>query len=294
MKIKSLIIAALVMLNISTMAHSKEIELALYHAPGGGSDRHSSIMAKSLETQGVTVNKKFFKTCVEALNHVKNSNNAYLFGIATDIQPEASGQCPGLDSYSGVKLYSTVGDMPTMFCTTPTTNNINWNTLQTSNKTIFVGITVTNSTIFELFLKNSKTPLNIKAVPYKGAGGVKQAALAGNIDMMFMGGESAQMVQQGAKCLASSAKTNWADAPFIGDFTNLTDFPETRLQTAMYSNGTVPVDIDKAMKAALSSEQFAADMAENKLGHSGLGAGKNSDTQWKELTDIFKLYASLK
>ena len=48
------------------------------------------------------------------------------------------------------------------------------------------------------------------------------------------------------------------------------------------------------MKAALSSEQFAGDMAENKLGHSGLGAGKNSDTQWKELTEIFKLYTSMK
>ena len=53
---------ALFMLNISTMAHSKEIDLALYYKPGGGSDRHSSIIAKSLETQGVTVNKKFLKT----------------------------------------------------------------------------------------------------------------------------------------------------------------------------------------------------------------------------------------
>ena len=78
MKIKSLIMTALFMLNISTMAHSKEIDLALYYKPGGGSDRHSSIIAKSLETQGVTVNKKFFKTCVEALNHVKNNNNALL------------------------------------------------------------------------------------------------------------------------------------------------------------------------------------------------------------------------
>ena len=296
MKIKALIMTALFMLNISTMAHSKEIDLALYYKPGGGSDRHSSIIAKSLETQGVTVNKKFFKTCVEALNHVKNNNNAYLFGIATDLRPEASGKCPGLDSYSGVKLYSTVGDMPTMFCTIPKKNNINWNTLQNSNEPILVGNVTADANWlpFQLFLKNSKTPLNIKVIPYKGAGEVKRAAAAGNIDMMFIAGISAQMVQQGAKCLASSSKTNWADAPFIGDFTNLTDFPETGLQTAIYSNGTVPVDIDKAMKAALSSEQFAGDMAENKLGHSGLGAGKNSDTQWKELTEIFKLYTSMK
>tara|TARA_R110000823_G_scaffold196825_1_gene328104 strand:+ start:202 stop:1092 length:891 start_codon:yes stop_codon:yes gene_type:complete len=296
MKIKALIMTALFMLNISTMAHSKEIDLALYYKPGGGSDRHSSIIAKSLETQGVTVNKKFFKTCVEALNHVKNNNNAYLFGIATDLRPEASGKCPGLDSYSGVKLYSTVGDMPTMFCTIPKKNNINWNTLQNSNEPILVGNVTADANWlpFQLFLKNSKTPLNIKVIPYKGAGEVKRAAAAGNIDMMFIAGISAQMVQQGAKCLASSSKTNWADAPFIGDFTKLTDFPETGLQTAIYSNGTVPADIDKAMKAALSSEQFAGDMAENKLGHSGLGAGKNSDTQWKELTEIFKLYTSMK
>ena len=171
-----------------------------------------------------------------------------------------------------------------------------WNTLQNSNEPILVGNVTADANWlpFQLFLKNSKTPLNIKVIPYKGAGEVKRAAAAGNIDMMFIAGISAQMVQQGAKCLASSSKTNWADAPFIGDFTKLTDFPETGLQTAIYSNGTVPADIDKAMKAALSSEQFAGDMAENKLGHSGLGAGKNSDTQWKELTEIFKLYTSMK
>ena len=56
MKLITMIMTTLFMLNIfATSAMSKEIELALYYKPGGGSDRHSSIVAKSLETQGVTV-----------------------------------------------------------------------------------------------------------------------------------------------------------------------------------------------------------------------------------------------
>lgn len=279
---------------IATSAMAKEIELALYYKPGGGSDRHSSIVAKSLETQGVTVKKKFFKTCVEAMNHVKNSNNAYLFGIATDLRPEASGKCPGLNAYSSINLYTTVGDMPTMFCTTPTKGHITMDTLRTSDKPILVGNPTgdANWIPFNMFLENAKEKLNIKVIPYSGAGDTRRAAYADNVDMVFVAGGSSQLVAKGASCLAASTKANWADAPFLGDFTTMKDFPETGLQTAIYSNGTVPADIDSAVKAALGSKQFADDMTENKLGHSGLGAGKSTEAQRAELTEIFKLYNS--
>jgi len=295
MKLITMIMTTLFMLNIfATSAISKEIELALYYKPGGGSDRHSSIVAKSLETQGITVKKKFFKTCVEAMNHVKNSNNAYLFGIATDLRPEASGKCPGLNSYSSINLYTTVGDMPTMFCTTPTKGHITMDTLRTSEKPILVGNPTgdANWIPFNMFLENAKDKLNIKVIPYSGAGDTRRAAYADNVDMVFVAGGSSQLVAKGASCLAASTKANWADAPFLGDFTTMKDFPETGLQTAIYSNGTVPDDIDSAVKAALGSKQFAGDMAENKLGHSGLGAGKSTEAQRAELTEIFKLYNS--
>jgi len=49
MKIKSLIVSLFLMLSVvASSAMAKEIELALYYKPGGGSDRHSSILAKSL------------------------------------------------------------------------------------------------------------------------------------------------------------------------------------------------------------------------------------------------------
>ena len=296
MKIKSIIMSLFLMLTVvASSAMAKEIELALYYKPGGGSDRHSSILAKSLETQGVTVKKKFFKTCVEAINHVKSTDNAYLFGIATDLRPEASGKCPGLKNYSTINLYTTVGDMPTMFCTTPTKSNITIETLQNTKKPILVGNVTgdANWIPFNMFLENSKTKLNIKVVPYSGAGDLRRAAYADNVDMVFVAGGSSQLVAKGASCLAASTKANWANAPFLGDFTTLKSFPETGLQTAIYSNGNgVPADIDNAMKRALSSEQFKKDMSDNKLGHSGLGAGKSTEAQTDELREIFKLYQS--
>jgi tripartite-type tricarboxylate transporter receptor subunit TctC len=296
MKIKTIIMSLFLMLSVvATSAMAKDIELALYYKPGGGSDRHSSILAKALETQGITVNKKFFKTCVEAMNHVKNNKNAYLFGIATDLRPEASGKCPGLNSYNTINLYTTVGDMPTMFCTTPTKGHITMDTLRTSDKPILVGNPTgdANWIPFNMFLENAKEKLNIKVIPYSGAGDTRRAAYADNVDMVFVAGGSSQLVAKGASCLAASTKANWADAPFLGDFTTMKNFPETGLQTAIYSNGNgVPAEIDNAMKRALSSDQFKNDMDDNKLGHSGLGAGKSTEAQAAELKEIFKLYDS--
>ena len=167
-------------------------------------------------------------------------------------------------------------------------------TLRTSDKPILVGNPTgdANWIPFKMFLENAKEKLNIKVIPYSGAGDTRRAAYADNVDMVFVAGGSSQLVAKGASCLAASTKANWADAPFLGDFTTMKDFPETGLQTAIYSNGTVPADIDSAVKAALGSKQFANEMAENKLGHSGLGAGKSTEAQRAELTEIFKLYNS--
>ena len=61
MKIKALIMSLFLMLSvIATSAMAKEIELALYYKPGGGSDRHSSIVAKSLENTRCNSKEKVF------------------------------------------------------------------------------------------------------------------------------------------------------------------------------------------------------------------------------------------
>ena len=168
-------------------------------------------------------------------------------------------------------------------------------TLRTSDKPILVGNPTgdANWIPFNMFLENAKEKLNIKVIPYSGAGDTRRAAYADNVDMVFVAGGSSQLVAKGASCLAASTKANWADAPFLGDFTTMKNFPETGLQTAIYSNGNgVPAEIDNAMKRALSSDQFKNDMDDNKLGHSGLGAGKSTEAQAAELKEIFKLYDS--
>jgi tripartite-type tricarboxylate transporter receptor subunit TctC len=279
-----------------TAVHAKEITFAFYYPPGGATDKHAEALISSLQKRDVKVEKKFFKTCVEALDHSKNSNS-YVIGLANDLHTSPTGKCPPLkQSYSEIKLYTTIGDISTMFCTVPKRSDISWSTLTDSSRSILVGTLTAdvNWLPFHLFLKHSKKPLKIKVIPYSGAGDLQIAASAGNIDMFFIGGVAAQLVKQGSKCLASSTRENWGQAPFIGDFTNFKNFPETKIQTAIFFNKMVPDDVDTAMRSALSSESFLKDMQKINASHSGLGAGFSSDEQIKNVKKMNNFFDELK
>lgn len=281
-----------------TSVNAKEIELALFVPAGGGADKHSNILASALKKQDITVKKIFFRTCVEALNYVTARPNAYIIALPNDLQTSSdTGKCPSLQpKYTGIKFYSTIGDMPTMFCTAPNRSDITWKTLQDPSRQILVGTLTADVNLLplQLFLKNSKVPMNIKIVPYKGASTVRTAAYAGNIDMVYIGGGVPQLIEKGSKCLASSMKSNWLNAPFIGDLTTLKDFPETGIQVSIFSNGTVPKDLDSSMKVAFASPQFLKDLADVKASHSGLGVGRSTEEQVKAVEKTNKLFTNLK
>lgn len=277
-------------------ANAKEIVFAYYYPPGGGTDKHSSILISALKKQNISVEKKFFKTCVEALDYVKNSN-AYLIGQANDLHTTPTGKCPGLEkSYANIKLYTTIGDISTMFCTTPKRSDISWNTLYDPTRTVLVGTLTADANWlpFGLFVKHSKKPLNVKIIPYSGAGDLQMAAVAGNIDMFFIGGAAAQLVKQGSKCLASSTKENWANVPFMGDLTNFANFPETRIQTAIFLNGIIAEDVDSAMRYALSSMDFLQDIENQNAFHTGLGIGRSTGEQIKDVEKMNSFFDAIK
>jgi hypothetical protein len=296
--IKKIIGILLLFITITfTSVNAKEIEFALYYSPGGGADNHSNILVSALKKQNIAVKKRFFKTCVEALNYVTNTPNAYLVGLANDLQASSTGKCPGLQpQYTEIKLYTTIGDIPTMFCTSPKSTDITWSTLTDSSRQILVGTLTADANWipFHLFLKHSKESLNIKVIPYKGASDVKIAAYAGNIDMFYIGGGVPELIEKGSRCLASSTKENWLNATFIGNLTTLKDFPETGIQTAIFSNGTIPKDLDSLMRITFASEQFLKDLADNNISHSGLGVGRSSEEQAKAIEKINHLFNHLK
>jgi len=291
---KKIAVSLLFLLGVFS-AHARDIELVLYYPPGGGGDQQATLLVKPLADQGITAKKVFFKTCVESLNYVKNNKNAYLVGFNSDLRKSATGICPSMQDYPELKFYSTIADNTTMFCTAPSKSEITYDTLKNSKEPIIVGVLTADANWkpFHLFLKNSKDPLNIKVVPYKGAAEVRNAAVSGTIDAFFIGGLAIQMAKEGSKCIGASARTNWANATFLGDLTNMSNFPETLLQSLLYSNGSVDKELDNALKKVFVSDDFKQGLQKLSLNHSGLGVGRTTQKQQQDLEKIDDLYKSM-
>jgi len=289
-------LCALMMWGSLTVVQAKNIELVLYYPPGGGGDQQATLLIEPLAYQGIRAKKVFFKTCTEALNYVKNNQDAYLVGFNSDLGKTHSGICPSLEQYPELTFYSTIADNTTMFCTSPNKSNITFESLTDPNRTTLVGLITGNINwhVFDLFLKNSQVPLNIKIIPFKGTSEIRLAAVSGNIDAFYIGGLAIQMHREGSQCLAASARTNWADAPFLGDFTTLSDFPETYLQSLIYSNGPIDAEIDAALQEVFKSDDFLNGLKNLSLNHSGLGIGRSSEIQKQELNRVDNFYQSFR
>lgn len=291
---KKLLSALLLCTGIS-VAHAKTIELVLYYPPGGGGDQQASLLIKPLSDHNITAKKVFFKTCTEALEYVKNNRDAHLIGFNSDLRKSDTGICPSMQRYPELRFYSTIADNTTMFCTSPARNQITYDSLKDPNRPVLVGVLTADANWkpFHLFLKHSKDPLNIKVIPFKGAAEVRLAAVSGSIDAFFIGGLAIQMHKEGSKCLAASARKNWADAPFLGDLTSLKDFPETYLQSLIYSNGPIDPAVDAALRRVFVSQDFVSGLKNLSLNHTGLGAGQSTEVQQRNLDKIDDLYRSM-
>jgi tripartite-type tricarboxylate transporter receptor subunit TctC len=143
----------------------------------------------------------------------------------------------------------------------------------------------------QLLKKYSK--LNIQILPFKGAGDLKTAVVSGTVQMFYGGTVAKQMVTDGAKCLASSKKDNWAKAPFIGSLITQANFPETSLQAIAFSNNQLSPKIATALRDAVNSNDFAEQLVTMGLTPASVSQRFTQDKAQTALRKLDELYKTI-
>jgi tripartite-type tricarboxylate transporter receptor subunit TctC len=269
-----------------SVANATTIEFVHYYPPGGGADLQTSALIPELQKLGIDHKKVFTKSCHDAVEYTKSKKNAVMVSITGDFVEADSARCPGRSRVDNVKLFSTVGDVPIMFCASPHNNKLSLDEFSRSGKSYSVGVPVAIiSNSFYLYARTQKNPINLTIVPYKGAGDLRTAVLAGNVDF-FVAGSAAPLVNAGAVCLASSAKPNWANVPSFSDLSTHRNFPDVSLTTELWHVNTIDPEIEQAVAKAMASKSFQDKLAEIKVTHSGIGAGISRDSQLSRIKAV--------
>ena len=275
-------------------ANASTIEFVHYYPAGGGADLQTSALIQELQKLGIDHKKIFTKSCHDAVKYTKSKPNTVMVSVTGDFVEADSARCPGRSRVDNAKLFSTVGDVPIMFCASPHNNKMSLDDFSKSGKTYSVGVPVASiSNSFLLYARTQKNPVNLTIVPYKGAGDLRTAVLAGNVDF-FVAGSAAPLVNAGAVCHASSAKPNWANVPSFSDLSTYKNFPDVALTTELWHVNSIDPVIEQAMIKAMSSKSFQEKLAEIKVTHTGVGAGVSTDDLLKRIKSVEVFLNSVK
>lgn len=275
---------AFILMITSCLAKANEIEMIYYHPPGGSADLHSRALITLLEDQNIKVKRTWLKSCGDAIQYTMERRNTYMVTLTSDLRYRDSARCPSVTKTPNLRLITTLAETPFLFCTSPHRRGLTIKNMA-SAKNILIGVPTVdvNWIPFNIFVKNFKSPLDVKLIPYKGAGDLKAAVLGQNVDMFYVSSTVIDdLLSKGAVCHAASTRSNALDLPYMGTFLNNNHgLAETSLTTVLWSTDVNPVVLDK-IKTALSSEQFRKSLVPMNSVHKGIGSGL-SQTQMLDM-----------
>ncbi len=268
------------------MAQAATLELVTYYPPGGSADLQGSALAAELQKLGVNHKKVFVKSCRDAIDYVNNNENSLMLSMTGDFLSTDSPRCPGRDRLPGISLFSTLADAPIYFCASPHLKDTSLADLGSSGKTYTVAVPVAQvSRAFYLYERNQKNPIKMTIVPYKGAGDVRTAVLAGNVDL-FTAGAITPFLKAGAKCLAASSKSNAANLPSYAELSTAKNFVDVTLITEMWHVKPLSTEIETAVKKVLVSESFKSRLSDLQVIHAGIGSGVTRESLLQKIQAV--------
>ena len=240
-----------------------------YYPPGGGHDAATSPLIKYMERNHLTVNKVFFKSCVEAITYVVESKKpSYLLVFDDDLTSTVMGPCPNIQSLPRApRLITNLTQSAMYICTSPSKSQLTLADL-TQGKRFIGSPSVPSRLITDL--KKSLTHPGLTMVPYSSSGKLKASLLSNDLDFFYATGIVHDRIEQGSKCLLSSTRINSLGLPFIG--TVFPEFTETPVNNTIWGNAAISnVDIARLKEAFMSPEFSTWIKSAKNVSHSGLG-----------------------
>lgn len=258
--IKKLLLICALLFSASAYSADKEVTILLYGPPGGATDTLSTVLKGFLEKSGYRVNYTFYKTCAEAIQHARRKDSNTIFANnSSDYNPgNNNARCvfdPTSMTDSNFKIMSVLGVANKFLCFSPKNKDLTLNDL-VSGKQYTMGIVADDQDplLIQYLINNSK--MNLKIVKYKGGGEMRTAAQVGDIDMTFPGGTVGHMLDMGSKCVASLAKANPLNVPFLGDYMTPKNSNEFGIMAMWWKTGPIDDNILKIIKAGIVSNEY--------------------------------------
>lgn len=260
-------IALAMVLAVSSMASSfaTDLTMSFYYAAGGSTEKFASSLVPSLERQGITVKKEFYKSCAEAMQAIDRSpDNNVLATLTGDISfaNRARGlRCPPTD-----KMADELVPLPGVtrgamgVCTRPDFAPRTIADLEEySKKGNVVKIAYIPNDIFLSMLYKftlQYTDINFILLPYSGGSTMRTATAAGDVDMFFSMTLAAELQPIGSTCIAMSAKT--PGKLFMGEHSR-TAFPSFYQSNFFVAEkGHISKDVLRALNVAYQSKEYAS------------------------------------
>ena len=291
---KKMILSTVLALNIS-VATAATIEFVHYRPAGGGNDLHSSALIADLQRQGIKTEKVFLKSCASAMERVKNNPNSVLMSFTGDVTVNDNSLCPGLASNKELQLFSQIGSMPIMLCTTPQNNKLTLADLSKQNRpwTVAAPVTPLNKSL-DIFFKKMNPPISWTHVPYRGGGEIRAAVLANNTELFWTATGLEQFIEAGSRCLASSTPNNKFKVPTFSQLLADKSYPEWAMTSYMWYSGNLDPKISTGLINAMRSEDFAQRLKNLGASHSGLGANVDATKQYEDFLKFDKFISEIK
>lgn len=282
---KKTIFATISAAMITFAAQASEIEAVFHYPAGGGVDSATAGVWTAIEnTSDYRVKKIYYKSCAEAVNHVKTRPNSLLATVSVVLNLQGSTSvCPDAPS-AGIKLQSLVSSSSVYLCTAPNTPQLTVEDLTGTRSYKIAALTSKVGTgAITAFLKAIGS--NSRVIPYANAVELRAAAISGDVDYVFAGNGIPELVTVGSRCLAASSTDNLRNVPSLGEFTE-SGFPEFRISSVLFTVHSNP-DISDAIERAMKSEAFQQFVSSREGIHLGLGSEHTVEQQTEILINDY-------
>ena len=259
------LIKTLMCLSMLGAANAEEITFSNIYPPGGSFDLVVTAISDNLEKQGETVNRQYFKSCYDAIQHMNSNpkNNLMMIDYEDMIFSNLNkgAKCPPQADYKNkISIYSSVYEFSYGLVSVPGfagTSYAKLKELSAAGTKIRVGYTtgLYNTHMVKLFA--SRNPgINFVLLPYAGSGSLRPAYLAKDFDLYYGAGLKKEMVERGGTLIAS-AKRN-TGVTFMGELAEpefvKNEFPEHSAGTVLVGSALSSSSHEKIANALKSIE----------------------------------------
>ena len=263
----------ILMTSFAMVCNAADITFMFTDPPGGGAERVVNAMLPTLERSGLTVEKQFFKSCVDAANEMRPDKTTKILilspGAVNWSNTSEGGKCAPISRWAYTpKLYTTLVSGSLFVCTVPNYQ---------PGKKIRIGYTVSveQTNLVNRYIANQTG--DYVGLPYPGIGPLRTAITAGDVDMFFATSLANEMIAKGGTCIAATAKDNTKKLPFVGNM------PEYITAISAVVVNDVPVKVNTSIVSALQSPEFNSEIAKMEYKHKGIGANVPVSEQLKSL-----------